>query len=106
MLQSVMLLAASYPIATGREWARRLLVVAVILIGLRFVAWAGFLLFEPIGVGHLSAAQAQPVKMEFFLDQLSLFLFLLTLLFFTVALLCHRDVVASFQRRREGDERI
>ena len=98
MLPSLLLLVVGYFVAAGREWARRLLIAAVVLSGLVYLGWEGYMLLQPLSVvDHLSAQQAQTVKTATFLRQLSSVLIVLIVVVSLVLLLFHRDVVASFR---------
>ncbi len=98
MIASATLLVLSYLLATGREWAGRVLLWTLSLIGGSIVLWRGVQLF-PISYTDLSPEQIRVMRISSFLRDLSWFFFILTLLIFIVPLLSHPDVVASFRRR-------
>jgi hypothetical protein len=98
MVVSAAVLVMSYLLATGREWARRMLLLAVSLIGVGIVLWRGIHLF-PKSYTDLSPEEMKVVRLGDFLWNLPLFLLILTLLIFVVLLLSHPDVVASFRGR-------
>lgn len=104
MVASAAILVMSYLLATGREWARRMLLWAVSLIGGSIVLWRGVQLF-PKSYTDLSPEEIKVVRLGDFLFDLSLFFLILTLLIFFVLLLSHPDVVASFRRRSGLSER-
>jgi hypothetical protein len=104
VIASVALLVMSYPLATGREWARRMLLWAVSVIGISAVLWRGILLF-PKSYTDLSPEQIKVIRLGAFLGDLSWFFVILTLLIFFVLLLSHPDVVASFRSRLRASER-
>lgn len=96
LIGSAILLVISYPLATGREWARRTLLWAVSLIGISIVLWRGVLLF-PKSYTDLSPEQIKVAQLAGFLSGLSWFFLILILLVFFVLLLSHPNVVASFK---------
>jgi|GEM_PF-5216827 len=98
MMASATLLVLSYLLATGREWARRVLLWTVSLIGGSIVLWRGVQLF-PKSYTDLSPEQIRVMRISSFLRDLSWFFFVLTLLIFIVLILSHPDIVASFRRR-------
>jgi hypothetical protein len=98
MIASATLLVMSYLLATGREWARRVLLWAVSLIGGSYALWRGVQLF-PKSFTDLSPEQIKVVRLWTFLGDLSWFFLILTLLIFVVLLLSHPDVVAMFRSR-------
>jgi hypothetical protein len=95
LIGSAALLVMSYPLATGRQWARRALLGAVSLIGVSIVLWRGVLLF-PKSYTDLSPEQIKVIRLASFLSDLSWFFFILTLVIFFILLLSHPSVVASF----------
>ena len=104
VIASAALLVMSYPLATGREWARRMLLWAVSVIGISAVLWRGILLF-PKSYTDLSPEQIKVIRLGAFLGDLSWFFLILTLLIFFVLLLSHPDVVASFRSHLRTSER-
>jgi hypothetical protein len=99
MIASATLLVMSYFLATGREWARRVLLWVVSLIGGIYALWRGVQAFPKSSFTDLSPEQIKVVGLWTFLRDLSWFFFILTLLIFIVLILSHPDVVASFRRR-------
>jgi len=97
LLGSAVLLVISYPLATGRDWARRVLLWAVSLIGVIILLWRGVLLLFPMSYSDLSPEQVRVARLTAFLSNLSSFLFILSLLVFLALLLSHPHVVASFR---------
>ena len=98
MIGSAVLLVMSYPLATGREWARRVLLWTVSLIGGSYALWRGVNVF-PKSFTDLSPEQIKVIRIWTSLGDLSWFVLVLTLLIFVILLLSHPDVVASFQKR-------
>lgn len=103
MLASATLLVMSYLLATGREWARRVLLWAVSLIGGSYALWRGVLLY-PKSYTDLSPEQIKTLRLAGFLSDLSWFFFVLTLLIFFVLLLSHPSVVVSFGRSGRSNQ--
>jgi hypothetical protein len=106
MAVSAVLLIMSYPLATGREWARRILLVAIILIGVSLVLWGGFKVVAGASFTDLSPEQITVVRLSMRIADFSSFFFVFTLLVFGVLFLCHPDVVATFQRRPSVHARV
>ena len=98
MAVSGILLAMSYPLATGREWARRVLLVGVVLIGSGLVLWEAVTAIPFKSFSHLSPEQVEVVRVWTFLRDLSSFIVVLAVAVFGILFLSHRDVVTSFQR--------
>jgi hypothetical protein len=104
LLGSAVLLAISYPLATGREWARRVLLWAVSLIGMIIVLWRGVLLLFPMSYTDISPEQVKVAQLAAFLSDFSWFILIITLLSFFVLLLSHPDVVASFGTSKKSNK--
>lgn len=104
MIGFLALLVMSYPLATGREWARRMLLWAISFIGMSVLLWRGVLLF-PQSYTDVSPEQIEVIRLGTFLGNLVWFFLILTLLIFFVLLLSHPDVVASFRGRLRTSER-
>jgi len=98
MVICALLLLMSYPLATGREWARRLLLFAVVVVGVGFVVYYAFRVVSPMGFTDLSAEQIKVVRLWTRLTDLSSFFVAATLFIFGAYFLSHKDVVASFSR--------
>lgn len=94
-----LLLILSYPLAVGRNWARRLLLFVVACSGAVLLAQQGRFLFAEGAVTHLSPEQAKPIIRMLWFKELSVFVLLFTVSAFAVLLLCHRDVVEAFNYR-------
>ena len=107
MAVAVALVALSYPLATGREWARRVLVLAVPLIGAFFAFFHIIALFEYPGTySHSTEEQSRLVSLYFLLQHVSSLLVLLSVVAFGILFLSHPDVRASFQRGPHDREHV
>ena len=106
MVASALLIVMSYPLATGREWARRILLLAVVLVGLALVGSSGFRAVAPMSFSDLSPEQVKVIGPWTRLGELSSFFIRLTLLIFGVLFLSHPDVVTSFRRQVGSPERV
>ncbi len=75
---SAVLFIMSYLLATGRDWARRVLLVGVILYGLFLMIIHGGSAFGPISLGDISPAQADIARPRWRLRELSSLFFALS----------------------------
>jgi hypothetical protein len=91
------LLGLIYPLATGREWARRVLVCAVVFIGVIFPIGHILRLFDP-NTFDLSSERLKLISLSIVLDDLSSLILVFSLVVFGVVFLCHPDIIATFRR--------
>jgi hypothetical protein len=96
LLVAALLLAATYPLATGREWARRTLLVAVATVGVAMVLWRGFSIVAPMSFTDLTPEQVKVVRETIRLADISSLFLILTSFSFGIWFLSHPDVVTSF----------
>ena len=106
MAISAVLLAMSFPLAAGREWARRVLLVAVVLIGAGLVLWDALKVVSPMSFSDLSPEQIRVVRQWHRLDDLSSFFLVLGIAVFAALFLSHRDVITSFQRSSDATTKV
>src|SRR4051812_20969545 len=107
MAVGVFLLLLSYPLATGRNWARRALVAALVFIGLFSAFWHGVRLFEfPKSFSHSSAEQSRLVSICILLGDLSSLVGVLTVILFGVVFLSHPDVIGTFRSGASPSEKV
>ena len=104
IVASAVLFIMSYLLGTGRDWARRLLLVGVILYGLFLLIIHGGSAFGPISISDISPAQADIARPRARLRELSSLFFDLSPFVFAVMFLCHSDVVASFRARTRASD--
>jgi hypothetical protein len=99
MAVSVSLVILSYPLATGRDWARRVLMVAVVFIGVVFAFWHAVRLFDfPKSFSHSSEEQSRLIGLCLLLEDISALLVVLTVVVFGMLFLSHPDIIATFRR--------
>ncbi len=102
----VALVALSCLIATGRNWARYIVIVLVVLVGGFYTLGGGLRIVMPPSVADASPQQAKVIGLSGWLYDLSWFTFTLTVFVFAMLLLCHPDVVASFRGRSRREEKV
>ena len=103
---SILLFVFTYPLATGRDWARRVLLFAVAVIGTGLVLWRGLKVVAPMSFGHFSPEQIKVVRLWTGLGDLSSFFVALSIVVFGVLFLSHQEVAASFQHRSRADTQV
>jgi len=93
---STLFLLLSYFLFRGHDWARRVLVVVAILFGGWRIIPRTIAIFE---THTFSCVPTQPwMAREAVLGAIGDFVFGISILVFFILLICHRDVVAAFQR--------
>jgi len=97
LLVAALLLAASYPLATGREWARRTLFVAVAAVGATMAVWYCVRIVSPISFSDLTPEQVKVVRQSMRLEDISTLCLILSSFSFGLWFLSHPDVVATFK---------
>ena len=103
---SAALLLLSYLLASGREWARRILLLAVILFGAFLLLRYGMQTFATRSFTDLSPDEVPTIRLWTRLGDFSWFLAVLAFFAFLVFFLCHPNVVASFRRGVSRDEKV
>jgi hypothetical protein len=101
---SILLLLVSYPLARGRDWARRVTRAAVAVVGLSLVIYYLARLVSPVSFSDLTPEQIKVVRLSMRLEDASTLFVVLISLVFGVSFLSHPDVVASFQSSRNAPE--
>jgi hypothetical protein len=96
----------SFPLAAGREWARRVLLVGVVITGAGLVLLDAAKVFSPMSFSDLSPEQISVVRQWHRLDDLSSFFLDLAIVVFAVLFLSHRDVITSFRRRSSATTKV
>ena len=100
------LLIMSFLLATGREWARRSLLVVVIFVGAYFLLLYGTHAVGPISFGHVRAEDLPTERLSHHLEGFSSFFLALGVVAFAVLFLCHPDIVSSFRRNDRRTEKV
>ena len=95
----ILLLILGYFVGAGRNWARRILLGAVIALGLALAFRYGVRAFLKMYVTDVTPEQAEVVTISAQLEGFSRFFLVVGLGAFLVLLLRHPDVVASFRAR-------
>ena len=103
---SGVLLILSFFLATGREWARRTLLVVVVLVGAYFLLLYGTHAVVPISFGHVGAEDLPTARLSHHLEGFSSFFLALGVVAFAVLFLCHPDIVSSFRRNDRRTEKV
>jgi len=98
LLAAAVLLAAVYPIATGRDWARRTLLIAVATVGVTMTVWYLIRIASPVSFSDLTPEQASVSRRSMRFEDLSTLCWIAALTFFGVSFLSHPDVATSFTR--------
>ena len=98
LVAAAVLLAAAYPLATGRDWARRMLLIAVAVVGATVVVWYVIRIVSPVSFSDLTPEQAAVSRRSMRFEDLSTLCWIAALTFFGVSFLSHPDVVTSFTR--------
>jgi hypothetical protein len=106
MAISAVLLAFSYPLARSREWARRVLLIAVVLIGASLTLWDAVKVVSPMSFSDLTPEQIEVVRLWQRLQDLSSFFVVLAIALFVALFLSHQNVVASFQRHHNAPAKV
>ena len=106
LLIGAALLVMSYLLASGYEWARRILLGAIVLGGVGYLISRGIRLVSPTSFSDLSPEQIKVVGLSGRLKDFSWFIVSLSAVAFFVLLLCHRNVVESFRDRSRPPERV
>jgi hypothetical protein len=95
----------SYLLASDRDWARRISVVAVAGIGIVLGVQHAISAVGPMHVTHVTPEQAEVFRLSGRLEELSAFISILGITTFGLLFLIHPDVVRTFRRRsREHNE--
>jgi hypothetical protein len=102
----VALLVMSYLLASGYEWARRILLAGIVLGGGAYLVFHGIRLVSPVSVSDLPPGPAHVAALSGRLWELSWFLLVLSAVVFFVLFLSHRDIVASFPGRSRPPEKV
>jgi hypothetical protein len=95
---AALLLAASYPLATGREWARHTLFVAVATVGATMAVWYCVRIVSPMSFSDLTPEQVKVVRQSMRLEDISTLCLILSSFSFGLCFLRHPDVVTTFKR--------
>ncbi|MEY2495694.1 MAG: hypothetical protein QOJ45_2186 [Verrucomicrobiota bacterium] len=98
LLAAAVLLAAVYPLATGRDWARRTLLIAVATVGVTMTVWYLIRIVSPVSFSDLTPEQAAVSRRSMRFEDLSTLCWIAAFTFFGVSFLSHPDVVTSFTR--------
>lgn len=101
-----LLLIMSYLLAAGWDWARRILLVTVIVLGVYFLLRHGIGVIGPTYFTDVPPDEIPTVQFWTRLNELSSFFMALALVLFGMCFLTHPDVVDSFRRRARSSEKV
>jgi hypothetical protein len=102
---SALLLVMAYPLAAGREWARRFLLIAVVLVGTGLVGYYALRIIAPMSFSDLTPEQIKVERLSMRLSDVSSLLLTASLAVFSFLFLSHPDIVASFHSHARSPER-
>jgi len=105
MAVSVVLLIMSVMLVRRFDWARRILLVGVIVIAVPLLVRHGVGSVIAASIGDVPPEHVPTWQLWTRLEHLSSFFLVLNLGAFGVLLLCHPDVVGSFRRRFRSVEK-
>ena len=94
----IVFLLISYPLAKGREWARRILLVAVALVGACLLVYYAVRVVSPVSFSDLTPEQIKVERLSLRLSDTSSLFLVAAVAVFGFCFLSHPDVVATFHR--------